>query len=60
MLYEDGWSHVATTQDLELTQEQKDVSMAVDMEIARKAAVFVGNGVCIFFRNVIGAVADIF
>ncbi|KAJ7833396.1 hypothetical protein B0H13DRAFT_2240372 [Mycena leptocephala] len=31
--------------DLVLDAEQKDVSMAVDMEIARRAAVFVGNGV---------------
>ncbi|KAJ7838377.1 hypothetical protein B0H14DRAFT_2244116, partial [Mycena olivaceomarginata] len=28
--------------------EQTDVSMAVDMEIARRAAVFVGNGASFF------------
>ncbi|KAJ7919880.1 hypothetical protein B0H13DRAFT_2319984 [Mycena leptocephala] len=35
---------VAASQDLVLDAEQKGVSMAVDMEIARRAAVFVGNG----------------
>ena len=40
-----GWHTIVTTQDLELDQEQKDVGMAVDMEYARKAAVFIGNGV---------------
>jgi hypothetical protein len=43
-LKRDGWT-VATSQDLVLDAEQRDVSMAVDMEIARRAAVFVGNGV---------------
>ena len=40
-----GWHTVVATNDLELDQEQKDVGMAVDMEFARKAAVFIGNGV---------------
>jgi hypothetical protein len=44
MLHKDGWT-VAASQDLVLDAEQKDVGMAVDMEIARRAAVFVGNGV---------------
>jgi hypothetical protein len=43
-LQRDGWT-VATSRDLVLDTEQRDVSMAVDMEIARRAAVFVGNGV---------------
>ena len=38
-----------TTKDLELDQEQKDVGIAVDMEFARRAAVFIGNGVSPFF-----------
>ncbi|KAJ7085331.1 hypothetical protein C8R43DRAFT_313729 [Mycena crocata] len=42
-LRNDGWT-VATSRDLVLDTEQTDVSMAVDMEIARRAAVFVGNG----------------
>jgi len=44
-LQSSGWHTIVTTQDLELDQEQKDVGMAVDMEYARKAAVFIGNGV---------------
>jgi len=44
-LSKDGWNTIVTTQDLELDQEQKDVGMAVDMDFARKAAVFIGNGV---------------
>ena len=40
-----GWRVITTSRDLELNMEAKDVSMAVDMEIARKAAVFIGNGV---------------
>jgi hypothetical protein len=45
MLYDDGWKHVVTTRELELDSQQKDVSMAVDMDFARRAAVFLGNGV---------------
>jgi hypothetical protein len=44
-LRQSGWYTVVTTKDLKLYQEQKDVGLAVDMEFARKAAVFVGNGV---------------
>jgi hypothetical protein len=44
MLQKDGWT-VAASQDLVLNAEQKDVGMAVDMEIARRATGFVGNGV---------------
>ncbi|KAJ6557061.1 hypothetical protein DFH09DRAFT_548652 [Mycena vulgaris] len=48
----DGWT-VATSQDLVLDTEQTDVSMAVDMEIARRAAVFVGNGWSSFTSNIV-------
>jgi len=41
----EGWYTIVTTNELELDQEQKDVGMAVDMDLARKAAVFIGNGV---------------
>lgn len=41
----DGWTNIVTTRDLVLDAEAKEVGMAVDMEIARRAAVFVGNGV---------------
>ena len=44
-LRESGWYTVVATRDLELDQEQKDVGLAVDMDFARKAAVFIGNGV---------------
>ncbi|KAJ7192905.1 hypothetical protein GGX14DRAFT_537686 [Mycena pura] len=39
-----GWDTIVTTRDLRLDQEQTDVGMAVDMELARRAAVFIGNG----------------
>lgn len=41
----EGWSTLVTTADLILDAEGIEVGMAVDMEIARKAAVFIGNGV---------------
>lgn len=47
-LKEDGWHTIVTSKDLELYQEQTEVNMAVDMEIARRAAVFIGNGVSCF------------
>ncbi|KAJ7676554.1 hypothetical protein DFH06DRAFT_1428091 [Mycena polygramma] len=48
----EGWS-VATSQDMILSTQQTDVSMAVDMEIARRAAVFVGNGWSSLTSNVV-------
>ncbi|KAJ7617873.1 hypothetical protein FB45DRAFT_1103153 [Roridomyces roridus] len=50
---EDGWMLVVSSQQLELDAEQLDVSMAVDMEIARRAAVFVGNGWSSFTSNIV-------
>ena len=41
----DGWHTIVTTRDLVLDREQTEVNMAVDMEIARRAAIFIGNGV---------------
>ena len=41
----EGWSKVITNRDLRLSSEGKEVSVAVDMEFGRRAAVFVGNGV---------------
>ncbi|EDR13635.1 uncharacterized protein LACBIDRAFT_308809 [Laccaria bicolor S238N-H82] len=52
-LRKEGWYTIATTWDLELDQEQKDVGMAVDMDIARKAAVFIGNGWSSFTSNIL-------
>ncbi|KAF5382695.1 hypothetical protein D9615_003074 [Tricholomella constricta] len=52
-LREDGWHTIVTSKDLELDQEQTEVNMAVDMEIARRAAVFVGNGWSSFTSNIV-------
>jgi hypothetical protein len=41
----EGWEIVIGSSDLVLNMQQTEVSMAVDMEIARRAEVFVGNGV---------------
>lgn len=43
-LLDDGWASVASSLDVQLDAEQHYVSMAVDMAIAEKAEVFVGNG----------------
>ncbi|KAG6827606.1 hypothetical protein H0H92_011145 [Tricholoma furcatifolium] len=44
-LRKDGWNTIVTSNDLELDSEGIDTNMAIDMDIARKAAVFVGNGI---------------
>ena len=44
-LEKDGWSDLVSTVDMQLDAEQYYVSMAVDMAIAERAEVFVGNGV---------------
>jgi len=41
----EGWRAIRTNHDLTLDTQGKDVAMAVDMEIAMRAAVFIGNGV---------------
>ena len=44
-----GWSTIVTSRDLELvTSEEEEIAMIVDMEIARQAAMFIGNGVRAF------------
>ncbi|GAW08986.1 Myosin- partial [Lentinula edodes] len=52
-LKQDGWHTIVTSKDLELNAEQTDVNMAVDMDIARKAAVFIGNGWSSFTSNIV-------
>jgi len=52
-LQEDGWADVASTPDLVLDGEQYHVSMAVDMAIAERAEVFVGNGFSSLTSNVV-------
>ncbi|KAJ7626630.1 hypothetical protein DFH06DRAFT_1228144, partial [Mycena polygramma] len=48
-----GWYTIVSTRDLRLDAEQEDVSMAVDMLMARRAAVFLGNGWSSFTSNII-------
>ncbi|KAH7103435.1 hypothetical protein BKA62DRAFT_768849 [Auriculariales sp. MPI-PUGE-AT-0066] len=43
-LHEDGWRTVTSSLDLVLDPVEQSVNTAVDMEIARRAEVFVGNG----------------
>ncbi|RDB14696.1 hypothetical protein Hypma_016298 [Hypsizygus marmoreus] len=51
-LRKDGWNTIITSNDLELDSEGIDTGMAIDMDIARKAAVFVGNGWSSFTSNI--------
>ncbi|KAG5635334.1 hypothetical protein H0H81_011688 [Sphagnurus paluster] len=44
-LQADGWDDLGSSLDLVLDAGQRQVSMAVDMAIAERAEVFVGNGV---------------
>ncbi|KAM5537139.1 hypothetical protein V8D89_009285 [Ganoderma adspersum] len=39
-----SWAHVASSRDLVLTPEQKYVSQALDVLVAQRAQVFIGNG----------------
>ena len=55
-LRSEGWDTIVTSKELTLDREQMEVGMAVDMEIARRAAVFIGNGVCVLFFVVFGFV----
>ena len=47
------WKIVTSHQIKFTTAQEQDVSMAIDMDLARKAAIFMGNGVCasIFLRE---------
>jgi GDP-fucose protein O-fucosyltransferase len=44
-LQKDGWEDLKSSLDIQLDAAQVHVAMAVDMAIAEKAEVFVGNGV---------------
>jgi len=48
---QDGWKRVVMSRDLKLNPQQQDVSVAVDMEIGRSSAVFIGNGVRKLFAS---------
>ena len=39
------WEHIGTSRDLRLTKEQNHNKQAVDMAVAQRAEVFLGNGV---------------
>ncbi|GLB43998.1 putative GDP-fucose protein O-fucosyltransferase [Lyophyllum shimeji] len=52
-LSNDGWVDVKSSLDLRLDGAQRHVSMAVDMAIAEKAEVFVGNGFSSLTSNVL-------
>lgn len=52
-LRKDGWETIRTSGDLELDQLGLDVNMAVDMDIAGRAAVFVGNGWSSMSSNIV-------
>ncbi|KAI3621367.1 hypothetical protein WG66_014473 [Moniliophthora roreri] len=52
-LTDDGWYTIVTSKDLELNAEQTDVNMAIDMDLARRAAVFIGNGWSSFTSNIV-------
>lgn len=44
-LHADGWAGVVSSYDMLVDSEQKYVAMAIDMAVAERAEVFVGNGV---------------
>lgn len=46
-LAKDGWLDVRSSQNLQLNGEQKYVKAAIDMAIAERADVFIGNGVSV-------------
>ncbi|KAJ8087494.1 hypothetical protein PM082_006325 [Marasmius tenuissimus] len=52
-LQDHGWADIINTNDLYLDSAQKQVSGAVDMAIAEKAEVFVGNGFSTLSGNII-------
>jgi hypothetical protein len=41
----DPWQHISTSRDLRLTREQRHNGQAIDMAVAQRAEVFLGNGV---------------
>lgn len=47
----EGWDNVVTSGDLKFNSDQMGVSNVVDMDIARMAAVFIGNGVMSLFMR---------
>ncbi|KAL0066393.1 hypothetical protein AAF712_006652 [Marasmius tenuissimus] len=52
-LQDNGWADIINSNDLYLDSAQKQVSGAVDMAIAEKAEVFIGNGFSTLSGNII-------
>ncbi|KIJ11109.1 hypothetical protein PAXINDRAFT_164153 [Paxillus involutus ATCC 200175] len=48
-----NWDHVGSSRDLKLSWEQKFVAQALDMLVAQKADVFIGNGWSSLTSNVV-------
>ncbi|KAN0088728.1 hypothetical protein V8E55_005785 [Tylopilus felleus] len=48
-----GWEHIGSNRDLSLTWEQRFVAQAVDMLVAQRAQVFIGNGWSSLSSNVV-------
>lgn len=42
-----GWNKIASSRDLVITKEQKEVAQAIDMMIGERAQMIIGNGVCL-------------
>ncbi|KAH9966164.1 hypothetical protein BGW80DRAFT_1230443 [Lactifluus volemus] len=49
----DEWEHIGTSRDLRLTREQRHNSQAVDMAIAQRSEIFIGNGFSTMTSNVV-------
>ncbi|KAH8105531.1 hypothetical protein DFH11DRAFT_1518929 [Phellopilus nigrolimitatus] len=52
-LVKDGWEDVKSSLDIQVDGEQKYVAMAIDMAIAERAEVFVGNGFSSLSSNIV-------
>jgi len=48
-----GWKAVYTSKDLQLLWTEREIDQAVDMEIARRAEVFLGNGFSSLTSNIV-------
>ncbi|KAH8999627.1 hypothetical protein EDB86DRAFT_650453 [Lactarius hatsudake] len=49
----DEWTHIGTSRDLRLTREQQHNAQAMDMAVAQRAEVFLGNGFSSLTSNVV-------
>ncbi|KAF9001305.1 hypothetical protein BDQ17DRAFT_1244641 [Cyathus striatus] len=52
-LWKDGWGDVGDSYDLTLDSEQRGVAAAVDMGVAERAEVFLGNGFSSLSANIV-------